>query len=92
MQPKSWPVPSMNREKYRSSHHIEDLSSRIICPPTIGAEFEDTYRRAVMIDGIAEPLRHLLFDFDDSRYTSGQVKDQYRDIVLGFRGRIGEYK
>lgn len=63
---------------------ITEANTRVLCPPNIGAEFEDTWRRAVMIDGIDERFRHLFFDYDDSRFSSTTFRNRMRDLVLGF--------
>lgn len=52
--------------------------------PRIGARFEDTWRRMVMLDDVPTNLRYLLFDFRDTRWSSTQLSERYRDILLGF--------
>lgn len=56
--------------------------ARVLCPP-IGSQFEDCWRRAVMVDEVDPRLQHLLFDFDDVRSSTSR-KERMRDIVLGY--------
>jgi hypothetical protein len=48
-------------------------------------EFEDCWRRAVMLGeiGPGDKLQHLLFDMDDIRWSSRERKETMRRIVLG---------
>ena len=57
-----------------------------------GSNFEDCYRRLIMVDGVhpKDGWGKLLFDYDDSRFTSTEYKEYLRDKILGLgvRSRI----
>lgn len=80
-------IRHFNRNKYNSKNSMDAFPSveRTLIN-SHGLEFEDCYRRAVMLGEMPDERDlNLLFDFRDTRYPSMRLKFIYRDNVLGLR-------